>query len=61
MPARPALPPTRTRQPREAPESFLLFLLVVCLMVTMASLFWAHNPAANIFAPITESQAQTTR
>jgi hypothetical protein len=55
------LPPTRTRQPREAPESFLLFLLVVCLMVTMASLFWAHNPAANIFAPITESQAQTTR
>jgi hypothetical protein len=61
MSERRALPPTRVRQPREAPEGFLLFVLVVCLMVTVASLFWAHNPAANLFDPITETEARTIR
>lgn len=61
MPPRPTLPPARARQPREAPESLLLFVLVVCLVLAMASLFWAHNPAANIFGPITDTEARTLR
>ena len=62
VPTRPTtLPPTRTRQPQEAPESLLLFLLVICLVVTLASLFWAHNPAAGLVRPITGAQTQTGR
>jgi hypothetical protein len=61
MAGRPSIPPPRSQAPRQAPESLLLFLLVVCLMVTLGSLFWAHNPAANLFAPITESQANPNR
>jgi hypothetical protein len=58
---RPTLPPARARQPREAPESLLLFLLVICLVVTLASLFWARNPAAGLVRPITAVQTQTGR
>ena len=62
VPTRPTtLPPTRTRQPQEAPESLLLFLLVICLVVTLASVFWARNPAAGIVRPITATQAQPGR
>ena len=55
------LPPARANQPREAPESLLLFALVICLVVTLASLFWARNPAAKLIRPITATQTQTAR
>lgn len=63
MRARQSPAPNRApqRKPREAPEGLLLFVLVIALLVTVASLFWAHHPAATILLPLNEAQSATTR
>jgi hypothetical protein len=56
-----SLPPARQKSAKTAPEALLLFVLLLSLLVTMASMVLAHHPAAGIFAPLAESQSPNNR
>jgi hypothetical protein len=44
--------------PKQAPEGILLFILVVAILITLASVFLSRHPAAGISLPFPESKTQ---
>jgi hypothetical protein len=60
-PGRPGYARRQSQPSAKPPEGILLFLLVVTVLVTLASIVIARRPAADVFSTLGDTQAATTR
>jgi hypothetical protein len=54
------MPVPAKQAPKQAPEGILLFILVVAVLITLASVFLSRHPAAGLSLPLPEAQTQSS-